>query len=109
MFSFLETTTDTTTTSGGGLNTIYTILMLVVMLAVFYFLLIRPQRKKEKAAQEMRNNVNVGDGVTTIGGIIGIVISIKDDTLSIETGSDRNRIRVKKWAVQDVEKINIEE
>ena len=79
------------------------IVMLVAMLALSYFLLIRPQKKRDQQANEMRNALRIGDVVTTIGGIIGIVISIKDDMLVLETGSDRNKVRVKKWAIQSVE------
>ena len=79
------------------------IVMLVAMLALSYFLLIRPQKKRDQQANEMRNSLRIGDVVTTIGGIIGIVTSIKEDMLVLETGSDRNKVRVKKWAVQSVE------
>ena len=79
------------------------ILMLVAMPALSYFLLIRPQKKRDQQASEMRNALRIGDVVTTIGGIIGIVISIKEDMLVLETGSDRNKVRVKKWAIQSVE------
>lgn len=79
------------------------LIMLVAMLGVSYFLLIRPQRKKDKEATEMRNSLQVGDVVVTIGGIVGIVTSIKDDMLVLETGSDRNKVRVKKWAIQNVD------
>ncbi len=77
----------------------------VVVLIAMYFILIRPQRKKEKQTQEMRNNVTVGDTVTTIGGIVGIVVSIKDDTVLVETGADKIKIRFKKWAINEVEKL----
>ena len=79
------------------------IFILVSMLALSYFLLIRPQKKRDQQANEMRNALRIGDVVTTIGGIIGIVTSIKDDMLVLETGSDRNKVRVKKWAIQSVE------
>ncbi|HEX3025749.1 MAG TPA: preprotein translocase subunit YajC [Clostridia bacterium] len=77
-----------------------TFLPLLLIFVVFYFLLIRPQRKKEKDTQKMRSNVQVGDEVITIGGIMGRVVSIKDDTLVIETAADRNKVRIKKWAIQ---------
>ncbi len=79
------------------------IVMLVAMLALSYFLLIRPQKKRDQQANDMRNALKIGDVVTTIGGIIGIVTSIKEDMLVLETGSDRNKVRVKKWAIQSVE------
>ena len=66
----------------------------------FYFFMIRPQKTKEKKDVAMRNAIEIGDEVVTIGGIIGIVMSIKDDTVVVETGSDRSKIRVKKWSIQ---------
>lgn len=75
------------------------IIMLVLILVFFYFLIIRPQKKQEKKEKEMRDTLEVGDEVVTNGGIVGIVFSIKDDTLVIETGSDRSKIRVMKWAI----------
>ncbi|MEG1304631.1 MAG: preprotein translocase subunit YajC, partial [Oscillospiraceae bacterium] len=80
------------------------LLLLGGMFAVMYFVLLRPQKKREKKQVEMRNSIEVGDGVTTIGGIVGIVVSTKEETVLLETGADRTRIRFKRWAVQDVEK-----
>jgi len=93
--------------AGGGL--VGTIVLMVVMVAVFYFLLIRPQRKREKQTAEMRNKIEIGDGVVTVGGIIGRVVSIKDETILIETGTDRTKLRVQRWAVQEVEKLEIDD
>ncbi|MEG0570726.1 MAG: preprotein translocase subunit YajC [Oscillospiraceae bacterium] len=76
------------------------IVPLVLIFVVFYFILIRPQRKKDKATQKMRNDVQIGDEIVTIGGIVGIVISIKEDTIVIETGSDRSKVIIKRWAIQ---------
>lgn len=75
------------------------VIMLVLIIVFFYFLIIRPQKKQEKKDADMRNALRIGDEVVTNGGIVGIVFSIKDDTLVIETGSDRSKIRVMKWAV----------
>lgn len=72
---------------------------LILIIVVFYFLLIRPQRKKDKQDAIMRKNLQVGDEVVTAGGVVGIVFSIKDDTVVVETGGDRSKIRVKKWAI----------
>ena len=80
---------------GGG----STILMLVVMIAVFYFLLIRPENKRKKEAEQMRSNVKNGDQITTIGGIVGTVVNVKDDKFVIETGADQVRIELAKWAL----------
>ncbi len=77
---------------------------LVIMVLVFvmmYFIMIRPQKKKEKEAKEMRDNLQIGDEVTTIGGITGIIVRKGDDTVVIETGGDRSKIRVKLWAISE--------
>lgn len=84
-------------------------LTFIPLILIFYFLLIRPQRKKDKEAQKMRNNIQVGDEVTTIGGVIGRVVSLKDDSIVIETGADRSKLRLKKWAIQTVDTIHEEE
>ncbi len=88
------------------LNLLVTIGPFVLIAIVFYFLLIRPQKKQEKEAQAMRNSISVGDTITTIGGITGTVLSVKEDedVITLETGADRNRITVKKWAVQSKDK-----
>ena len=78
------------------------LIMIVLMIAIMYFLMIRPQQKKQKEEQKMRNNLRVGDEITTIGGIKGRVVSIKDDTITIETGADRSKIQFEKWALQTV-------
>ncbi len=86
----------------GGNNSgsmITMILLYGVIIAVFYFILIRPQSKQKKKEEEMRNTLEVGDTIVTIGGIIGRVVSIKDDDIVIETGADRNKVKIKKWAI----------
>ena len=83
----------------GSFSAYSSIIMLVLVVAFFYFLILRPQKKQEKKEQEMRNSLEVGDEVITNGGIVGIIFSIKDDTVVIETGSDRSKIRVMKWAI----------
>ena len=80
---------------GGG----STIIMLVGMIAVFYFLLIRPENKRKKEAEQMRSSVKNGDEVTTIGGIVGKVVNVKEDKFVIETGADQVRIELAKWAL----------
>ncbi len=84
-------------------NPILMIGMLFAVVVVFYFFGIRPQRKQERAAAEMRNNLSVGDEITTIGGIIGKVVSIKEETMVIETTRDHTRIRLLKTAVRSVD------
>ncbi len=76
------------------------IIMLVAMFAIMYFLMIRPQKKRQKEEQAMRDSVEVGDEITTIGGICGKIVTTKEDSLIIETGADRNRMMIKRWAVQ---------
>ena len=80
----------------------YTILMLIVMVAVMYFLMIRPENKRKKKAQEMRDSLKKGDIITTIGGIIGKIVSVTKDTIVIETSDDRVRMELTKWAVSSV-------
>ena len=75
------------------------IIMIVLMIAVFYFFMIRPENKKKKEMNEMRNAIKVGDNITTIGGIIGDVVYVKDDGIVIETSADKVRIEFAKWAV----------
>ena len=84
-------------TGGAGMGS--TVLMLVIMVAVFYFMLIRPENKRKKEAEEMRGALKAGDKVTTIGGITGTVVSVKDDKFVIETGADQVRIEFAKWAL----------
>ena len=84
------------------------IIMMGAVLLVFYFVMIRPQNKKEKEQQKMRNELNIGDEVISIGGIVGRGISIKEDTILVESGTDRVKIRLKKWAVQEVNKLELE-
>ena len=74
--------------------------IIALMFAFLYFFMIRPQKKRDKEMQQMRSSIEVGDEIVTIGGIVGIVVTIKEDTLVVETGSDRNKIRITKWAVQ---------
>lgn len=83
----------------GGLMQPSMILMVVAMIAIFYFFMIRPENKRKKEAEELRNSISNGDRITTIGGIVGTVVSVKDDKLVIETSADQVRIELCKWAV----------
>ena len=94
MIQFLEGTTPTAPTSGMS-----TIIMLVVMIAVFYFMLIRPENKRKKEAEQTRNSIKVGDEITTIGGIVGTVVNVKEEKFVIETSADQVRIEFAKWAI----------
>lgn len=76
-----------------------TIIMIVALIAIFYFMLIRPENKRKKEAANMRNSLSVGDEITTIGGIIGTVCAVKENSIVIEIGADRVRLEVTKWAV----------
>ena len=90
-------------TVSNGSSLWITLGMLAVVVVVFYLFGIRPQKKQERAAAEMRNNLAVGDEITTIGGIIGKIVSIKEETMIIETGRDHTRIRLLKSAVRTVD------
>ena len=92
MFHFL-----TTTSTPGGLAS--PLIMMVAMFAIFYFMLIRPENKRNKEAEQMRSAVKTGDKITTIGGVIGTVVSVKDDKFVMETGADQVRIEFAKWAI----------
>ena len=88
--------------SNGEVSTgsmLVTFIPLALILVFFYFFIIRPQRKQDKKDAQMRNELEIGDEVVTNGGIVGIVFSVKDDTVVIETGGDRSKIRVMKWAI----------
>ena len=75
------------------------IIMMVVMIGVFYFFLIRPENKKKKAMNEMCNSLKVGDNITTIGGVVGDIVHVKDDNIVIEVGADKVRLEFTKWAI----------
>ena len=75
------------------------ILMMVGVFVIMYFLMIRPQKKKQKEEQAMRDNLQIGDEITKIGGIVGKIVTVKDDSLIIETGADRNRMKITRWAI----------
>lgn len=77
----------------------YSIVLLVLMFALLYFFMIRPENKRKKEAQNMRDSLTVGDVITTIGGITGTICTVKENTIVIESGVDRVRIELTKWAV----------
>lgn len=92
------------TANGGEVDTMGMLLgtfgPIILMFVVFYFLLIRPQKKREQEVQKMREAIEVGDEVVTIGGIVGRVVSIKEDTLVVETSAERSKLRLARWAIQ---------
>ena len=92
IFVFLET-------AAGAGSMWSSIIMMALIIVVFWFFIIRPQRKKDKETAKMRSELQVGDEIVTIGGIIGIIVSMKEDSLVIETGSDRSKIRLARWAI----------
>ena len=86
-------------TNAGASGMSSMLVTLVLMLAVFYFMLIRPENKRKKEAEQMRSSVKTGDKITTIGGIVGTVVNVKENNLVIETGADQVRVEIAKWAM----------
>lgn len=106
MFNNILIPLTTQSSSSSGLGSLSSFMIFIPIIVIMYFILIRPQKKKEKAEVSMRKNLQVGDEVVTNGGIIGIVFSIKDDSVVIETGGDRSKIRVKRWAITQNETVH---
>lgn len=82
------------------------LLLPIGMLAIFYFFAIRPQKKKEKEITAMRDSLSVGDEIITIGGILGKIVTVKEDQIIVEVGSTKTRLEMTKWAVGSVVKKN---
>ena len=80
----------------GGL---FGILPLLLIVPIFYFMIIRPEKKRKAAAAQLRSDLTVTDEVVTMGGIVGKVVQIKDDTVTVETGGERTRITVQRNAI----------
>ena len=95
MFHFLAEA-GTTDPTGGLLGMLP---MFAIMAVLFYFMLIRPENKRKKEAEQLRSGIKVGDKVTTIGGICGTVVNVKDEKFVLETGADQVRIEFAKWAL----------
>lgn len=95
-----EASSSATNAQAGGSMTGFLITM-VLMFVVLYFMAIRPQKKREQEAKEMQNSLQVGDEIITSGGIVGMVVRIGDDTVVIETGGERHKLRIKKWAIAE--------
>ena len=102
LFMLLDTTTAAGGTASAG-NILIMFLPLGFMILIFYFLVMRPQKKQERKEAQMRDSLQVGDEVTTIGGIIGRVVSIKDETFTLETSRDRTKIRFVRSAIKSVD------
>jgi len=90
------TGTDAASSTGSIFSLVVTFGLMIVL---FYFLLIRPENKRKKQVNEMRSSLAVGDEITTIGGVVGKIVSIKDDIVVIETGADRVRVELARWAI----------
>ncbi len=107
MINFLPGIADTAAASTNNFGTIGFVAIYVVLFAALYFFLIRPNSKKKKEEAQMRNSIEIGDEITTIGGIMGRVVAIKDeeDALIIETGSDRVKMKFKKWCISTVDTV----
>ena len=90
-------------TDAAGASMGSTVIMLVLMVGVFYFMLIRPENKRKKEAEQMRGAVKTGDKITTIGGIIGTVVNVKEDKIVIETSADQVRMELAQWAISSNE------
>ena len=107
MFFFLQAAADPNAMGGGSMLTL--MLPLILMFVLMYFIMIRPENKRKKKAEEMRNSLSLGEEITTIGGITGKIVQVTEDTVTFETGEDRVRIQVKKWAIQTTAKVEAEE
>ena len=92
---------DANATANATMQLLTSVIPFAIALVLLYFILLRPQQKREKQAQQMRENVRVGDEICTAGGLVGIVIRVTDDTVVLETGGERSKIRVKKWAIHE--------
>ncbi|MBK5246352.1 MAG: preprotein translocase subunit YajC [Peptostreptococcaceae bacterium] len=85
------------------MDTALQLLPLILLIFIMYFLLIRPQKKREKATNQMRNNLQVGDEIITIGGVRGKIVKVKDETLIIQVGAEKIKFEIMRWAVSKVE------
>ncbi len=85
-------------------STLSMVLYMAFFIGLMYFMVIRPQNKKSKQLAELRNSIKSGDDIVTIGGIVGKVLNIKNDEITIEVGASKTKLTIKKWAVSTVEK-----
>lgn len=97
-YNLLSGTTGAT--QQGGSSSIILIIYIVVIIAAMYFFMIRPNKKKQQKEEDMRNSIEVGNEILTIGGIYGKVVAVKEDSFIIESGPEKAKIRISKWAVQ---------
>ncbi len=108
MNQFMTLTQSTAQQAGGGASMIIMLAVYAVFFLVLYLIFFRPQNKKKKKEAEMRKNAQVGDEITTIGGICGRIVAVKDesDSVVIETGSDKSKLRIKRWAIGSVDTVH---
>lgn len=92
--------TEADTTGNSTTSVIFMVVWLAVIFGAMYFIMIRPQRKKQKEEKQMRENLQIGDEIVTIGGVYGRVISLKEDTFVIESASDHSKLTFARWALQ---------
>ncbi|MCL2774581.1 MAG: preprotein translocase subunit YajC [Oscillospiraceae bacterium] len=105
LLSAADTTAADASTAGSPVSGLMsTVIMIALVVLLGYFLLYRPQKKQEKSVKEMRASLKVGDEISTNGGILGKVLQIKDDFIVIETGADRTKMKLAKWAIRAIEK-----
>lgn len=99
---------DAASSGSGGMSMLVMLLVYGVFFVALYFIFFRPQNKKKKKEAEMRKNAQVGDEITTIGGISGRIVAVKDESESviIETGSDKSKLRIKRWAIGSVDTVH---
>lgn len=107
MINVLTNAADAANSPANPLDNVWMIAIYVLLFGALYFFLIRPNSKKKKEEAEMRNKLEIGDEITTIGGIMGRVVAIKDeeDAIIIETGSDRVKMKFKKWCISTVDTV----
>lgn len=107
MTNFIPVVADEASANGGNPSMFFVILVYIAIFAALYFFLIRPNSKKKKEEAQLRNSLEIGDEITTIGGIMGRVVAIKDDedAIIIETGSDRVKMKFKKWCISSVDTV----
>lgn len=110
MFLILESAASTGAETAAATGSMMSLMIpLILMFVLMYFIMIRPENKRKKKAEEMRSSLSLGDEITTIGGLTGKIVQVTEETITFETGEDRVRIQVKKWAVQTTAKLEAEE
>lgn len=103
-FYTLDAAADAAAAPAAGGSMGFSLFLIIAMVLVFYFIGVRPQKKQEKETQKMRDSLTVGDEITTIGGIVGKVVNVREDMIFIETGSDRTKMKITRWAIRSIEK-----